>query len=133
MPQRCVAKRWCCRCRRLLSRRCRSLSRDAVVLSFAGRQRAYAPVHAAIAALQTGDVLTLRRDGERWHLVDANGIVVGRLAQAYAGKAGCVCVLATVAALVRRFRSDGQPEYGAPLCCDTRKVVVPDLVFEPAR
>ena len=56
---------------------------------------------------------------------------VGRLAQAYAGEAGCVCVSATVAAVVRRFRSDGEPEYGAPLRCDTWEVVVPDLVFEP--
>ena len=66
------------------------------------------------------------------HLVDANGNVVGRLAQAYAGEAGCVCVSATVAALVTRFRGDdSDPETAASLRCAAWEVVVPDLVFEP--
>ena len=117
-----------------LARRYRSLSLGDVVLSHAGRQGADAPVHAAIAALETGDALTLRRDGERWHLVDVNGIIVGRLAQAYVGEAGCVCVSATVAAVVRRLRGDGgETEHGGPpLRCDAWEVVVPKLVFEPA-
>ncbi len=115
-----------------LARRWRSLSLADVVLSHAGWQAPDAPVHAAIAALRTGDALMLRRDGERWQLVAADGTVVGRLAQGYAGEAGCVCVAATVAALVRRLRSDGEPERSASIRCDAWEVVVPDLVFEPA-
>ena len=116
-----------------LARRHRSLSLRDVVLSHAGRQHADAPLHCAIAALRTGDALTLRRDGERWNLVDAGGTVVGRLAQSHAVEPGFVCVSATVAALVRRLRSDDESEQAASLRCDAWEIVVPDLVFEPAR
>ena len=82
----------------VLARRHRSLSLTHVVVSHAGRQPLDAPEHRAIAALRTGDALTLRTDGTRRLLVAADGTVVGRLAKGYVAESGCTCVAATVAA-----------------------------------
>ena len=115
-----------------LSRRYLRPGLDEIHLGFAGRQRARAPVHRAIAALAPGDPLQLRVDArERWELLDRAGVVVGRLARAFEPPAAMRCVSAAVHAVVVWSRDASEPRYHDQLECDEWEVVVPELVFEP--
>jgi ATP-dependent DNA helicase RecQ len=115
-----------------LWRRHRRVSLADIDLGFAGRQPPASPVHAAIAALQSGDELRLNPTPERWELLDRHGRCVGRLARSFRIDAGLRCSLARVAAVLVRRRSDGDPEFDALLRCESWEVVVPELVLEPA-
>ena len=97
-----------------------------VHLGFAGRLPSYASVHRAIARLQPGDPLTLRKERQRWELATADGIHVGRLAQAYRPKG--TPIAARVHAVVWWRREDGEEtREGQP---ERWEVVVPELWFE---
>jgi ATP-dependent DNA helicase RecQ len=113
-----------------LTRRYEHLKLSDVDLGFAGRQRANARVHAAIAQLQVGDGLTLQRSGESWEMLRGE-VCVGRLSRTFAPPRGMVCIDARVAAVVTWSREDSKPEFVASLKCDRWEVVVPELVFAP--
>lgn len=102
-----------------------------VDLGFAGRFAATHRVHKAIAALSEGDVLNLVRSDDRFELVDGSGTCVGRLARAFTPPKEATCVRVRVAAIVRRFREDSEPEYQEQLRSERWEVVVPELIFEP--
>ena len=50
-------------------------------LGYAGRQAPDVPIHRQLAALNSGDALTPRRDGEHLTLVDAAGVSAARLSK----------------------------------------------------
>jgi ATP-dependent DNA helicase RecQ len=114
-----------------LTRRYLRLTPRDVDLSFAGRHGSDHPVHAAIATLSSGDTLTLRRQQDRWELMDGAGNRVGRLARAFVPPAGVGCVAARVAAIIVRRLEDAEPEFQDQLRCRRWEVVLPELVFAP--
>ncbi len=114
-----------------LARRYQRLSLRHVFLSFAGYRAADHPAHRAIAALSPGDPLQVRTTGNRWQMLDRNGVEVGQLAGSFEPPEGMRCAFATVMAVVAWEREQSEPEYRANLRCDSWEVVVPELIFEP--
>ncbi len=114
-----------------LARRYLRLSLSEVDLGFAGRHESTHSVHSAIARLNTGDRIKLRQNRNQWELMDSQGNIVGRMAQAFVLPSGCISVEANVAAIVCRKREDSQPEFRHLMRCAEWEVVVPDLVFAP--
>ena len=115
-----------------LSRRYRRLSLRDVFLSFAGYHAPEHPVRRAIAALRPGDPLQVRTNGNRWQLLNSNGVEVGQLANSFEPPDGMRCVSASVLAVATWSRDKSDPQYQQNLRCDEWEVVVPELVFEPA-
>ena len=116
-----------------LLRRYRRLSLRDVFLGFAGYRDPAHPVHQAIAALNPGDHLQVRMDGDRWELLDGNGVVVGQMARSFTAPPGGSQIHASVLAVVSWDRESTEPEYRQGLRNDAWEVVVPELVFEPGR
>ncbi|WP_256996395.1 RecQ family ATP-dependent DNA helicase [Methylococcus capsulatus] len=115
-----------------LSRRYRKLTLKDVHLGFAGRYPETDPIHQAIAALEAGDPLWLKRKNDVWELNDAGGNTVGRLARAFDPPKGMICIQARAAAIIIRRRDETEADYLSGVCCDAWEVVIPELVFEPA-
>jgi ATP-dependent DNA helicase RecQ len=104
-----------------------------VDLGYAGRHTSKHVVHRLISELSVGDPLGLRREKDRWILLDARGRVVGRLAKAFQPPQGASFVSGSVAAVLLWKRDDSGPEYLSHFQCEMWEVVLPELVFEPAR
>ena len=113
-----------------LNRSYRRLSLGDVFLSFAGYRPPGHPVHLAIAALSTGDLLHVRKGSNRWELLDGHGTVVGQLASSFKALADMRLAFASVLAIATWDRERSEPEYRDGLACDMWEVVVPELVFE---
>ena len=113
-----------------LNRSYRRLSLGDVFLSFAGYRPPGHPVHLAIAALSTGDLLHVRKGSNRWELFDGHGTVVGQLASSFKALADMRLAFASVLAIATWGRERSEPEYRDGLACDMWEVVVPELVFE---
>ncbi len=111
-----------------LDRRYEPLQLKHVDLGFAGQFGAGNPVHRAIGALRTGDSLEVRGNGGGWLLVDANGQVVGRLAQNYRPPSDRC--RARVRAIVGWDRQDGNPAQQERAFRDSWEVVVPELIYD---
>jgi len=116
-----------------LSRRYRRLSLRDVFLGFAGYRDPTHLVHQAIAALNPGHRLQVRTNGDRWELLDGNGMVVGQLARGFTAAACAGQIRASVLAVVSWAKENAEPEYRQGLRSDAWEVVVPELVFEPER
>ena len=101
------------------------LSLGDVDIGFAGRHPAGAPVHAAIAALEPGDPLVLRADGDRYALFDLLGNKVGRTAKAFRLALDHACC--EVAGIVVRYKEETEPAYIDRVKCERWEVVVPRL------
>lgn len=114
-----------------LARRYRSQTLKDVYLSFAGRMPAGDSVHRSIGALSTGDPLRVRLRHDRWDVLDAGGVVVGRLAGSFEAPSDMRCVEARVSAIATWSSEHSEAQYRQDLKCDYWEVVVPDLVFEP--
>ncbi len=102
---------------------------DQVVLSWPGRFPVLAPVHKAIAALETGSPLELRPkpDGEPgWELADVNGIAVTRLAKAFSPPKGKIIAVRVFAILARKTRKEEEN-----LRCKNWEVVLPEIAYLP--
>ena len=116
-----------------LRRQYRQLGMKEIDLGFPARGAASASVRAAIAGLAPGDALVLAQREEHWELLDPAGQVVGRLARAYQTPRGMRCLQARVAAIVVRRREDAEAGFREMMRCERWEVVLPELVFEPAR
>ena len=117
-----------------LSRRYRRPGLSEVDLGFAGRHHADNPVHGTIADLSPGDQLEARvNERGRWELLDRSGTVVGRLAKDFEPPRATRCRSSEVLAVVAWSREASEREYLGLTKCETWEVVVPELVFEPAR
>ena len=84
-------------------------------LGFAGRYGPDHPVHAALAALQTGDRLrAVETDAGGLALADRSGVVVGRFSrqgvERWGGRAGSIREVRVVAMIHRRAEQDPDPE-----------------------
>jgi ATP-dependent DNA helicase RecQ len=114
--------------------RCRmvfqTLDPSQVDLSFAGRLVEGDRGLAAIERLLTGDAVQIRKTGDRWAIVDRNGVIVGRLSRSYRPPPTATFVRGRVMAILVRRRDDGEPHYRERLRRDRWEVVLPELVFE---
>lgn len=125
-----------CRLREISVRDCRKIYRtlnpSEVYLSFAGNLWDGDASLRALNRLETGDALSLQRNGERWEITNTDGVVVGRLVRTFTPPANARFVGGSVYAISTRFREDSSDEYQARLKRDKWPVVLPELVFEPA-
>jgi ATP-dependent DNA helicase RecQ len=101
-----------------------------VDLSYAGRQREGHPVLRAIAEAQIGDPLTLAHEHGGWHIKDARGRLLGRMAKRFAPPEGTTFLQGEVAVVLRRRKEDGEETYHHTLKREAWEVVVPEMVFE---
>lgn len=101
-----------------------------VDLSFAGRYRENHPVFAAIASASAGDPVTLVFEKDRWHLKDANGDSLGRMARSFAFPENTRFARAEIAAILGRRKDDSDETFHHTLRQDKWEVVVPEIVFE---
>ena len=99
-------------------------------LSYAGRMKIQDSVHAAIAALNIGDPLTLKQKDSEYFLCDRKGKTIGRLAKNYAPPNDYDWVKASVYAVVVRKREDSQAEYNESLKYDRWEVVIPEMIYQ---
>ena len=116
-----------------LTRQYRRLSLRDIFLSFPAYKPSGHPVHRAIASLSPGDSLVMRSGPNRWELLDRDGTVVGQLASNFAPPDGMRCSSATVLAVVTWDKEKSEPQFQGNFRCENWEVVVPELVFEPAR
>ena len=114
-----------------LARSYRRLSLRDGFLSFPGYRPLGHPVHRAIAALSSGDLLQVRVESNRWELLDRNRMVVGQLAGVLEAPTSMHRTFAKVLAVVAWDRESSEPQYWDRLQRDTWEVVLPELVFEP--
>lgn len=115
-----------------LDRRYEILTPGKVDLGYAGRFASSAPVHAVLAALRPGVPLQLVQCENQWFL-HGGGKPVGRLAKSYSPPKEMSCIEAHVHAVLERFRSDSEQSYASSVRCDHWEVVLPELVFTPAK
>jgi ATP-dependent DNA helicase RecQ len=89
------------------------LGLDGINLGFAGHFASGHPIHAALAALQPGDVLSLRPDDSGLRLHDARGTCVARLSQkaatAWQPRLASVREIRVLALINRRAEQDADP------------------------
>ena len=101
-----------------------------VDLSFAGRQGSGHPALSAIAQARVGDPVTLALEHDRWHMKDASGRSLGRMAKSFTAPPDTKFVQGEVAAILRWRKEDGDEAYHHTLRRDAWEVIVPELVFE---
>ncbi len=97
-----------------------------VVLSWPGYFKPQSPIHHAIAALHVGAALSLRprSDGKPgWELANAQGTIVGRMAEKYAPPAGSITAVRVAAIQVRYKRK------GDAVACERWEIVVPEIEY----
>jgi ATP-dependent DNA helicase RecQ len=108
------------------------LGLDDVFLDFAGRCAGGDPIHAALGALQPGDCLRIRANGDRPALVAPTGAVVAQLsagaADRWRGSLAAIEQVRVVCLIVRRRSDCKEPEYAERLRVDRWEVPVCELV-----
>ena len=82
--------------------------RDEIYISWPGKFDATARVHQAIAELEVGEALTLRRRGDAWELASSAGEPVGRMAAKFEPPPGAVVAVCVAAILTRQSRPGEQ-------------------------
>lgn len=90
-------------------RHVQAITLENVYLSWPARFNPDAAIHKAIAALQIGDSLSLRRrvDGQPgWELTDAEGMIVARMASRFSPLNGKIAGVRVAAIQVRQARAD---------------------------
>ncbi len=100
-----------------------------VDLGFAGRADPGSPVHRAIARLKVGDALRYIADERGIRIEDQDGVVVGRLSQAFNPPAGLRCQGARVRAVIVWRKADSAPDYETRCRIEKWEVVLPELLF----
>jgi ATP-dependent DNA helicase RecQ len=116
----------------LVGREYTLLGLDDVFLDFPGRHDTGQPIHGALAAIQPGDPLTIRPNGERPVLVNPQGTVVAQLSSNAAARWRdnlSKIQQVRVICMVVRLRTDcKESEYQARLRVDRWEVPVCELV-----
>lgn len=107
------------------------LNLSEVDLGYAGRLPHEHPALGSLQRLSTGDRVGLKRDGERFLIVNDDGHVVGRLARKYRPPEGLRFIEGRVFAIVTRKEDDATDEFRGGLLRASWEVVVPELVFGP--
>ena len=101
-----------------------------VDLSFAGRLMADNPSLAATAAAQVGDPVALKNTHDGWLILNAMGVVIGRMARAFTPPIGAKFHYGEITAILRWRKSDNEESYHFKLQRAEWEVILPELVFE---
>ncbi len=102
-----------------------------VDLSFAGRMHVSQNSLVAIRDAKVGDPLKLARQEGKWVLIDADGRLLGRMANTWQPPLGNVFEKGQVGAIVNWRKVDNKEEFHAALSRDSWETVLPELVFRP--
>lgn len=94
-------------------------------VGYPGRKPHDANIHAAIADLKQNDPLLLKRDGDRFLIIDKQGREVGRTAIAF--KPGFNIEHCQVAGIYVRYMQDSDEKYHPSIKVDTWEVVIPRI------
>ncbi len=100
-----------------------------VDLSYAGRLPRTNPTHAAIAAAQVDDPVSLELREGKWMILDRGGRPLGRMAANWAPPERTYLVSGKVGAVVRWRKSDNEERYQTYVKHDEWETVLPELVF----
>ena len=107
----------------------RTLNPSEVDLDFTGRLTNGHRALPSLDRIATGDSVGLKQDGDRWLIVDQDGVAIGRLAKKFAPPQGAAFVEGSVYAITTRFRSDSGEDFQSQLRRDRWSVVFPELVY----
>ena len=108
----------------------RTLNPSEVDLDFAGRLADGNQALRSLGRIATGDAVGLEQDGDRWLIVDRDGIAIGRLARKFKPPEGPTFVEGSVYAIIMRYRSDSGEDFRSQLRRDRWSVVLPELVYQ---
>jgi ATP-dependent DNA helicase RecQ len=112
-----------------LDRRYLRLTLKDINIGFAGRYAINHTIHAAIAAIESGDELWLQSNGHRWELFDKQGRRVGQLAKSFVPPKGMSLKSVRVIAIIQRYREESAVAYQSSIKCDQWEVILPELVY----
>jgi ATP-dependent DNA helicase RecQ len=101
----------------------------AVDLSYAGRLPEASPTHAAIAAAQVDDPVSLELREGKWMVLDSNRRVLARMAGTWAPPSGTFLVSGKVGAILRWRKTDNEERYQGYIKREEWETVLPELVF----
>jgi ATP-dependent DNA helicase RecQ len=104
-----------------------------VDLGFAGSFGTGHRIHWRIEKLRPGDPLELRQRDGKLELYDREGELIGRMARSFSLPANMQYREASVAAVLRRFEEDSQPEFRGRLRTPEWEVVIPEFILEPVQ
>ena len=107
----------------------RTLNPSEVDLDFGGRMTNGHRALRSLDRIAAGDAVGLKQDGDRWLIVDRDGVAIGRLAKKYAPPQGAIFVEGSVHAIATRFQSDSGDDFLSQLRRDSWSVVLPELVY----
>ena len=104
-------------------------------LDYAGTRPPQHPIHRAIAAIDTDQLLELVPDGttQKWLLRDIRGETVGRLSARFTPPPGMRCIAARAVSVHLRSLKDVGEEHRSRISdhAATWEMIVPELVFAP--
>ena len=107
----------------------RTLNPSEVDLDFAGRMTNGHRALRALDRIAAGDPVGLKRDDDRWFIVDQQGVAIGRLAQKFEPPEGATFLEGSVHAVITRYRWDSAESFQSLLQRDRWSVVLPELVY----
>jgi ATP-dependent DNA helicase RecQ len=107
-----------------------TLNPSEVDLGYAGRLHEGNATLRAIERLNPNDPLTLVQRGDRWFVMDVDGVPVCRLAKKFVPPARARFLRGGVYAITTQFREDSLEDYRDHFRRDVWNVVLPELVFE---
>ena len=90
----------------------------------------WVPRRYTAADATVGDSVSLVQEQEHWHIKDANGRSLGRMAKSFAPPNQSKFLRGEIAAILRWRKEDGDESYHHTLRRDSWEVVIPELVFE---
>jgi|GEM_PF-3858986 len=89
-----------------------------------------ASIGSALKSAQTGDPVTLVQENKRWHLKDAQGQSLGRMARSFEPPSNSRFVRGEIAAILQWRKEYGDEAFHHTLKRDVWEVVIPELVFQ---
>jgi ATP-dependent DNA helicase RecQ len=116
----------------VLRRRYETIGMEDLYLDYAGHQRPEGPLHGALAALNTGNLLRAAPSGEYVELRDDKGTCVARLSQSgrkdWYGRLDRIERI-TVLAMVQRSSADSQEGYRDLCKCEQWEIPLAEVVY----
>ena len=107
----------------------RTLNPSEVFLDFAGQMSNGDNALRSLDRIAAGDPVDLKQSGNRWLIVDQDGVEIGRLARKFEPPEDTAFVEGSVFAIITRYRSDSDEDFQARLKQDRWSVVLPELIY----
>ena len=108
----------------------RTLNASEVDLDFAGRLADGNRALRSLNRIAASDAVGLQQNGNRWLIVDQDGVAIGRLARKFTPPEAATFVEGSVYAIITRYRSDSGEDFRSQLRRDRWSVVLPELIYQ---